>query len=85
MVSNHRTKKFCGCNVGPCNKCFRSVLTFGLVEINAPVGFCNLHVHPLFILSGTGSVALNEYLDSSIHQELPDLAVLVAVCQESRR
>ena len=51
------TKKFCGCQVGPCNSCTGNVLVFGIVRINAPLGACKLHVQPFLLLGGQGSVA----------------------------
>jgi hypothetical protein len=50
------TKKFCGCNVGKCNSCVGSILVFGVAKINAPLGACNLHVLPVLLLGGTGSI-----------------------------
>ncbi|MCA8958049.1 MAG: hypothetical protein KDC87_18380 [Planctomycetes bacterium] len=46
------TRKFCGCNVGPCNTCQGAVLVFGLVPIVAPIATCPLHVLPMMILPG---------------------------------
>ena len=41
------TRKFCGCNVGPCNDCRGAVLFLGLGKLNAPLpGGCPLLVTP---------------------------------------
>lgn len=53
------TRKFCGCNVGPCNTCRGSILVIGAQRINVPVGPCPLYTLPLALVPGKGKVQFN--------------------------
>ncbi len=51
------TRRFCGCNVGPCNVCTGSVLVLGLSQVSIPLpGGCSLQTTPDVLLFGATTV-----------------------------